>query len=108
MNFRELFEVRHDRLSDGVQCSVRLATAREIDVRDAVCIFESAVSREAIEHERETLVAFHITRTLEVFIEHGADEVLRGGNKTRHRDLIGQLPANQAIVICEVNIHFYK
>ena len=108
LNLRELFEIRHDRLRDGIQRAIRLTTAREIDVRDAVCIFEFAVPGEAVEHECETLVAFHIAGTLEVFIEHGANQILCGGNKARHRDLIWQLPADQAIVICEIDIHFDK
>jgi len=48
LNFWELFEILHDRLGDGVQCAVRLTTAREIDVRDTVCIFELGVSGKAI------------------------------------------------------------
>lgn len=108
LDFRELFEVRHDRLCNGIQRAVGLTTTREIDMCNAVCIFEFAVSGKAVQHKRETLVAFHIAGTFEVFIEHCADEILRGGNEARHRHFVRQLPADQAIVICEIDIHFYK
>ena len=94
LNFRELFEIRHDRLRDGVQRPIRLATAREIDMYNAICVFEFAITRKAIEHKREPLIAFHIAGTFEVFIQHRADQILCRGNKPRHRDFVWQLPAN--------------
>lgn len=108
LNFRELFEVRHDRLRDSVQRPVRLATACKINMYNAICIFEFAVTGKAIEHKREPLIAFHIARTFEEFIQHRADKILCGGNQARHRDFVRQLPSNQTIVICEIDIHFYK
>lgn len=108
LDFRELFEVRHDRLCNGIQRAVRLTTTREIDVCNAACIFEFSVSGETIKHERETLIALHIARTFEVFIENRADQILFRWDKARHRHFVWQLPANQAVVISEVDIHFYK
>ena len=75
LNLGELFEVRHDRLCDAVECPVRLTTTREVDVCDAVSIFDPVISSETVEHERKALVALHITGTLEEFIEHSADQV---------------------------------
>ena len=106
MNFRELLEVLHERNGDVVQRAVRLALACEIDVRDAVGILNFAISCEAVQKEGKPLVAFHIAGTFEEFIEHGADEILCGGDKARDRHLIRKLPVDQAVVIREVNVHF--
>lgn len=76
MNFWKLFEVEHQRERDGVERTVRLATAREIDMRDTIGKGELAIASEAVEHERESLVAFDIARTFEVFIEDGTNQIL--------------------------------
>jgi hypothetical protein len=46
-------------------------------VYDAVGVFDPVVAGEAVEHEGKTLVAFHVARTFEEFIEHCADQILR-------------------------------
>lgn len=76
MNFWKLFEVEHQRERDGVERTVRLATAREIDMRDTIGKGELTIASEAVEHERESLVAFDIARTFEVFIEDGTNQIL--------------------------------
>ena len=53
-----------------------MTTAREIYMRDTIGKCQFAVAGEAIEHEGESLIALDIARTLEVFIEHGADQIL--------------------------------
>ena len=76
MNFGELFEIEHERERDGIERTIRLATAREIDMRDTIGKGKFAIASETIEHERESLVTFDSTRTFEVFIEDGADQIL--------------------------------
>ena len=53
-----------------------MATTRKIDMRDTIGKREFAIASETIEHERESLVAFDIARTFEVFIEDSADQIL--------------------------------
>ena len=50
-----------------------MAFTREIDVYNTIGIGYFAVTGEAVENERKSLVTFDITRALEKFIEHGAD-----------------------------------
>jgi hypothetical protein len=42
-------------------------------VGDTIRIFEFAVTGEAIQDQRQSLIAFHIARALKIFIQHGAD-----------------------------------
>jgi hypothetical protein len=77
-------------------------------VCDAVGVLDSAVPGEAVEHESETLVAFHIAGTLEEFIEHRADQILRRGDEACNRNFVGKIPANQAVVIGEVDCHLHE
>ena len=44
-------------------------------MRDAICIFEFAISGETIEHQSKSLVTFDTDRTIEVFIENGANNI---------------------------------
>ena len=76
MNFRELLEIEHKRERDGIERTVRLATAREIDMRDTIGKDKFAITVETIEHKRESLVAFDIARSFEVFIEDSTDQIL--------------------------------
>lgn len=108
LHFGELFEIRHKGLCDGVQRAIRLTTTGEIDMHNAVGIFDFAVAVETVQHERETLVTFHVAGTFEVFIEYRADQIPCGWNEARHSDFIRQLPADQTIVICEVDIDFHE
>jgi len=66
-----------------------------------------AITGETIEHEGEALIAFHIARTFEEFVEHSAQQIFIGLDKPRRGDLIWKLPVDQAIVICEVDIDLY-
>lgn len=84
-----------------------MAFAREIDMCHAVGVFQFVISGEAIEDQRESLVALHVAGTLEVFIQHCADQVLRRRDEARRTRLIGELPADQTIVICEIEIHLH-
>lgn len=108
MHFGELFEVCHERERDVVQRAVRLALARKVYVCDAVGVFDSGIACEPVQHQGEPLISFHVAGTFEEFIQHRADEILFGWDEARHRDFIGKLPTDQAIVIGEVDIHFYK
>ena len=76
LHLGELFEVEHERERDGIERAVRLATAREIDVRNAIGKYQFVVTSETVEHEGKPLVAFDIAGTFEEFIEHAADQVL--------------------------------
>ena len=76
-------------------------------MRHTVGIFDLAVSGEPIKHQGKSLIAFHITRTFEIFIEHGTDQILRRGDKARRARLIRKLPADQTVVIGEIDIHLY-
>jgi hypothetical protein len=76
LNFRELFEIFRERAGDGIERAIRLATARKIDVRNAISKYKFAIAGEAIEHEGESLIAFDIAGTFEEFIQDAADQVL--------------------------------
>jgi hypothetical protein len=76
LNIGELFEVRHERARDGVERTVGLTIASEVNVRDAIRVFEAAVACKAVQHEGKPPVAFHIAGTFEKFVQHRADEVL--------------------------------
>ena len=53
-----------------------MTTARQIDMRHTVSKRQFAVTGETVQHEGKALVAFNIARTFEIFIEHGADQIL--------------------------------
>jgi hypothetical protein len=107
LHFGELLEVRHQRAGDRVESPVRLATSHEIDMHYPICIGNLTIACETVQNKCESLVAFHITRALEVFVEHRADQVLRRGHEARRRHLIGELTFDQAVVICEINVHLH-
>ncbi len=75
MNVGELFEVLHERARDGVKRAVRLAAAGEIDMRHPIGVFNLTVAGKTVEHEGQSLIALHAFGTLEVFIEHSANDV---------------------------------
>ena len=54
-----------------------MTTAREIHMRNAISKSQFAITRETIEHERQSLVAFNIAGTFEKFIKRTTDEILR-------------------------------
>ena len=68
-----MFEVERKRECNRIERAVRLTTAREIDMCNAIGKGEFAVAVETIEHEGESLIAFDIAWTFEIFIEHGTD-----------------------------------
>lgn len=105
LNIRELFEVDGQRARDGIERAVRLAVPGEVDVRDAVGIFESAVAGEAVEDEREPGVAFHVAGTFEEFVQRRPNEVLGGRDEARHRDLVRQFTIDEPFVIGKVDVH---
>ena len=76
LNLGELFEIYHQRAGDGIQRAIRLTTAREIDMRDAIGKYEFAVTGKTVEHECKSLVAFNIAGSFEIFIEYRADQIL--------------------------------
>jgi len=106
--FGELFEIFHQRTRDVVQRAVRLALTRQIDMGNAVGKGKFAVTCEAVEDERESLIPFDITGPFEEFIEHRTQQVYVGRDKARHGDLIRKLPADQTIVIGKVDIDLHK
>lgn len=84
-----------------------MAFAGQIHMCHTVGIFQFAVACKPIQDQCESLVAFHIAGALEEFVEHRADQVLCRRDKTRRSRLVRKLPADQAIVIREVDIHFH-
>jgi hypothetical protein len=76
LNLRELFEVFHQRAGNGIERAIRLTTAREINMRDTIGECEFTVAGKTVEHKSKTFVAFNIAGTFEIFIEHGADQIL--------------------------------
>jgi len=108
LDLGELLEIRHKRARDRVERPIGLAAPGKINVYDAIRKGDFVITREAIKHKAKPLVALDVTGTFEIFIEHRADEVLRRGYKTRHCDLIRELTTNEAIVVCEVDIHFHE
>lgn len=108
MHFGELLEVRHQRERDVIQRAVRLTCACEIDMRNAVGIFDAAIAVETVHNKRQPLIALHVAGTFEEFIEHRPDQILSGRDKARDRHFIRKLPADQAVVIGKVNIHLHE
>lgn len=84
-----------------------MTVAREIDVRNTVGKFEFAVASETIEDEGEVFVTFNVAWPLEEFVQDSADQILRGGDKARHRDLVGQFAINEPLVVCEVDVDLH-
>jgi hypothetical protein len=68
LNLRELFEILHEWLGDGVQRPVRLTFASQINMCHPIRNDQFAVTRKTIEHQPQSLIPFNIPRTLEVFI----------------------------------------
>jgi len=107
-NIGELLEVCHERARNCVKRSVRLTTAGEVNMRDAIGIGKPAVAGKAIEHQSQSLVAFHIAWPFEIFIEDSTHDIARRWDETSRCDLIGEFTANEPIIICEVDINFDK
>ena len=107
MHFGELLEIFHQRTRDVVERAVRLAATRQVDMCNTISKGKSAVTREAIQNEREPLIPLDITRSFEELIEHRAQEIYVGWDKARHGDLIRKLPGDQTIVISEVDIDLH-
>ena len=78
------------------------------DVRNTIGKGKFGIARETVEHKPESLVAFDIARTLEIFIKYSANQIFRRRNESRRRDLIRKLPGDQTVVICEVDIDLHK
>jgi hypothetical protein len=84
----ELFEVERERACDVVERAVGLAVPREINMGNAIGIFELAIACKAVEDEGKALVAFNIAGSFEKFVQDPADQVLCGRDKARHRDFV--------------------
>jgi len=72
LHFGELFEVLGQRAGDVVQRAIRLATTGQIHMGDTIGKHKFAVTGETIEYEGEALIAFHIARAFEEFVDHGS------------------------------------
>jgi hypothetical protein len=72
---------------------------------NTISIVQPAVACKSIKHQRQPLIAFHITWTFEVFVENCAHDIGWGRNEARRCDLIGEFATDQPIIICEINIH---
>jgi len=44
-------------------------------MRDAICIFEFAISVKSIQHQGKSLVALNTDRTIEIFIENCTNNI---------------------------------
>ena len=91
LNFGELFEIFGERTCNVVERAVGLAPTRKIDMRNSIGKSESAIAGEAVKNKCEALIALHIARAIEEFIEHRAQKVFIGWDKPRHSHLIRQL-----------------
>ena len=107
LHFRELFEIFSQRTRNVVERAIRLACAHQIYMGNAIRKGKFTVTRETVEDKCETLIPFDIAVYLEEFIEHRAQQILAGGDKTRRSHLIRKLPADQTFVICEVDIDLH-
>lgn len=107
LHFRELFEIRHQRTSDRIQRSVRLTLTRKIYPHHAIGICYFVIACETVENERESLVAFNIAWTFEVFIEHRTDQVFGRGDKTRDAGFIRKLSIDQSVVVSEIDVDLH-
>lgn len=107
LNVGELFEVLRDRARDGVKCAVGLAGAGEVNMCHTIGIFKFAITGETVKHEGESLFTLHTDRTLEVFVEHGADDIAGGWHEARGRNFIRELTADQFIIVGKVDIDLY-
>lgn len=103
-NLRELLEICHQRTRDGIECPVRLAIPCEINIGTTIRKLEFAVACKTVVYHRQPLIPFHITGTLEEFIEHRIDSILRRGDQACHCDLIGELTGDQPFIVREVNL----
>jgi hypothetical protein len=108
VNIRELLQVCHKWAGDAVKRSVRLAASREVNMCDSIGILQPGIAGEAIQHQCQALITFHITWTFKVFIKNSTNNIARRWDKTRRSDLIGKFPADQSIIISEMNINFNK
>ena len=72
LHFRELFEVLHERPSNVIERAIGQTRTSEIYIHNTIGKDKFAVASEAIENQRQPLVAFHVTRTFEEFIKRRA------------------------------------
>ena len=107
LNIGELFEVRCERTRNGVQRAIGLAGAAEIDVRNAVGVFEFTVAGETIEHQGKSLIALDAHGTSEVFIKDRTNDVARRWDIASGRNFIGKLTADQPVVVGEIHIDLH-
>jgi hypothetical protein len=75
-NVWELLEICHERASNGVKRSVRLATPREINMRNSVSILQPGITGKTIQNQCQALITFYIAGSLEVFIQNSANDII--------------------------------
>lgn len=75
LHFGELFEIRHERLSNCVKRSIRLTIARQIKMRNAIGIYKAFIASKTVQNESKSPVALYIAGSLEEFVQDCADQV---------------------------------
>jgi len=88
LNIGELFEVEYERTRDVVKSSVRLTGTDKINMCNPIGKFKFFITGKTIVDQSQAFITLHITGTVEEFIQDAANQILRGWNKTRHRDFI--------------------
>lgn len=83
-NLRELLEIRHQRARDRIKRPIRLAAPCQINMHNAIRKFNFAIACKTVVDHCQPLVALHIPGTLEEFVEHRIDDILRRGDKACH------------------------
>jgi hypothetical protein len=76
LNLRKLFEVRHQRASDGIQRAIRLTIPCQINMHATICKDNISIACKTIEYNCKPLIPFNATRTLEKLIEYSSYNIL--------------------------------
>ena len=84
-----------------------MAIARQINVHTTVGKAHLAIACEAVGNDRQTLVAFDVTWSLEELIKDRDDDGFRCGNGASDRDFVRKLASNDSFIIREVNSDLY-
>jgi plasmid maintenance system antidote protein VapI len=76
LNLGELFDVRHQEASDIIKGAVGLTIPCQIHMDASIGKDKPVISRKTVQDRCESLVAFHITRTFEEFVQHSRHTIL--------------------------------
>ena len=68
LNFRELFEVCHQRIRNRIKRPIRLTIPGQINMHASIRKNKPAVACKAIEYESKSLVPLHIAWTFEELV----------------------------------------